>query len=72
MDWWATGVLIFEILTGYIPFGCNEDDATVLRESILNEPPKLIYVEYVTSDPFVYDIINRLLNKTVNQRLGTS
>lgn len=62
-------MLIFELLTGYIPFG-NGVEKEMIGRIILNSPPDMIRVEYVTDDDDVYDLIERLLIKDVRNRLG--
>ncbi|CDQ69450.1 unnamed protein product [Oncorhynchus mykiss] len=46
VDWWALGVLLYEMLSGHAPFEAeNEDD---LFESILNE--EIIYASWLSAD----------------------
>jgi len=64
VDWWALGVLIFEMLSGYPPFYDNE--------------PIGIYKKIVTGIiefPYFFDVkakhlIIKLLNPEINYRLG--
>lgn len=45
VDWWALGVLLYEMLSGHAPFEAeNEDD---LFEAILNE--EIIYASWLSS-----------------------
>lgn len=72
VDWWAIGVIIYEMLIGITPF--FDKRRQVLTNRILNEgvkfPSKERYnIEY--SDTIV-DLIKKLLDKEVYKRLGTN
>lgn len=46
VDWWALGVLLYEMLAGHAPFEAeNEDD---LFESILNE--EIVYASWLSTE----------------------
>lgn len=46
VDWWALGVLLYEMLSGHAPFEAeNEDD---LFESILNED--VVYASWLSKE----------------------
>lgn len=46
VDWWALGVLLYEMLSGHAPFEAeNEDD---LFESILNE--EIVYASWLSTE----------------------
>lgn len=46
VDWWALGVLLYEMLSGHAPFEAeNEDD---LFESILNE--EVVYASWLGTE----------------------
>ncbi|CAD8195194.1 unnamed protein product [Paramecium octaurelia] len=64
IDWWALGVLIFEMLAGHPPF--YDIEPTNIYKKILNgviEFPKFLHVR-------AKDVIRKLLNSDVNKRLG--
>ena len=71
MDWWALGILIYEMLIGVTPFYNKERKLLLLkiRQSKVVFPDKKKYkIDY--SDEFV-DLVLKLLNKEKNQRLGS-
>ncbi|XP_049868124.1 cAMP-dependent protein kinase catalytic subunit 3 [Pectinophora gossypiella] len=64
VDWWALGVLIYEMLVGYPPF--YDDNPFGIYEKILNgrvEWPRHL-------DPVAKDIIKKLLVQDRTKRLG--
>lgn len=64
MDWWALGVLIFEMLSGHPPF--YDNDPMGIYRKILNsviEFPKFFDVK-------AKDIIRKLLNPEIDYRMG--
>ncbi|CAB1330984.1 unnamed protein product [Coregonus sp. 'balchen'] len=64
VDWWALGVLLYEMLSGHAPFESeNEDD---LFESILNE--EIIYASWLSAD--AVNILKAFLTKNPARRLG--
>ncbi|XP_052007060.1 protein kinase C eta type [Xyrauchen texanus] len=64
VDWWALGVLLYEMLSGHAPFEAeNEDD---LFESILNE--EIIYASWLSAS--AVDILKAFLMKNPSRRLG--
>ncbi|CAL8272902.1 unnamed protein product [Merluccius merluccius] len=64
VDWWALGVLLYEMLSGHAPFEAeNEDD---LFESILNE--EIIYAAWLSTE--AVNILKALLTKMAAHRLG--
>jgi serum/glucocorticoid-regulated kinase 2 len=71
VDWWALGILIYEMLIGVTPFYNRERKLLLLkiRQSKVVFPDKKKYkIEY--SDEFV-DIVLKLLHKEKDQRLGS-
>ena len=64
VDWWALGILIYEMLTGFTPFADSCFEKTC--DNILDKKPNFP----ATIDPVSRDIINRLLMKDRCRRLG--
>ncbi|XP_069495028.1 protein kinase C eta type [Ambystoma mexicanum] len=65
VDWWAMGVLLFEMLCGHAPFEAeNEDD---LFEAILNDD--VAYPAWLPQD--ATGILKAFMNKNPSKRLGS-
>ncbi|KAJ1995353.1 cAMP-dependent protein kinase catalytic subunit [Coemansia spiralis] len=64
VDWWALGVLVFEMLAGYPPF--YDDNPFGIYEKILEG--KLVFPAFFTAA--ARDLIARLLTADVSKRLG--
>ncbi|KAJ2669591.1 cAMP-dependent protein kinase catalytic subunit [Coemansia sp. RSA 1085] len=64
VDWWALGILIFEMLAGYPPF--YDDNPFGIYEKILEG--KLVFPAFFSTA--ARDLIQRLLTADVSKRLG--
>eukprot|EP01084_Bolivina_argentea_P278728 476313_1 len=72
VDWWALGVLIFEMYTGFTPFETVDCDHIVsIYANIVNhnEETQCQVLQYL-DDAHLKDIVRRLLCKNPKQRLG--
>lgn len=66
VDWYALGVLIFEMLAGYPPFYTESTHPVHLYEKILNG--QVVYPNFF--DPVAIDILGKFLSKDVTERFG--
>ncbi|KAJ2726131.1 hypothetical protein GGI07_000770 [Coemansia sp. Benny D115] len=64
VDWWSLGILLYEMLTGAVPF--KGKSPTQIAKSI--ERTKIKYPNYITPD--AKDLIIRLLRKRPEKRIG--
>ncbi|KAJ3339424.1 Serine/threonine kinase [Gonapodya sp. JEL0774] len=67
VDWWAYGVLLYQMLTGTSPFRGSDDDE--ISSAILNDD--VIFPPYVNLSKEAAGLIRRLLNRDPARRLGS-
>lgn len=65
VDWWAFGVLLYEMLSGQPPFEADHEDD--LFESILHD--EVLFPIWLTPD--AVNILNQLMTKNPDRRLGS-
>ncbi len=69
VDWWALGVLMFEMLFGLPPFTAPERDAIFAK--IVNDPLEFPMGAELDASPEAMDLMTALLVKDPAKRLGT-
>lgn len=69
VDLWSLGVVLFEFLSGFLPFGENCEDPYEIYEEILKN--QLKFPKYM-KDPAANNLISRLLNRNSEARIGSS
>lgn len=65
VDWWAFGIIVYEMLCGCSPF--SSSNRKELMESILFDP--ISFPSYLS--PIAIDLINKLLDRNKKTRLGS-
>ncbi|CAN5895213.1 hypothetical protein BH11MYX3_BH11MYX3_31010 [soil metagenome] len=71
IDLFALGVIVFEMLTGMLPF--DGDGVDVARANLLNEtPPMGVRVPHVSVDPLLEAFTRRLMEKQPDARPATA
>ena len=61
VDWWSLGVLLFEMIYGYVPFEDDENDPLKIYEKILEHRIEFNRLPYKSTH--VRDLLIKLLNK---------
>lgn len=67
VDWWALGILIFEMASGYSPYMDERDDQLRVARNIMRA--ELKFPDFVT-DRALQAIVRALLSRDVSKRLG--
>ena len=67
-DYWTIGVMLFEFMFGYVPFGENENDPYAIYRAV--QERRLVFPKWLDNKNKVKEFINQLLAKNPAGRLG--
>ena len=69
-DYWTVGIMLYEFMIGYVPFGEEESDPYAIYEQV--QERKLIFPKWLDNKNRIKEFINQLLSKNPANRLGGS
>lgn len=69
-DYWTVGIMLYEFLIGYVPFGEEESDPYAIYEQV--QERKLNFPKWLDNKNRVKEFISQLLSKNPANRLGGS
>ena len=69
-DYWTMGIMLFEFMFGYVPFGDDESDPYSIYERVIER--RLVFPQWVDNKNRVKEFIGQLLSKNPASRLGGS
>jgi len=71
VDWWALGVMCYELIDGDLPFGDTKQEATEVTKVFRKICEGIRHVEFAFDDHNAIDFIKRLLEGRPSRRLGS-
>lgn len=71
VDYWALGIMLYEFLCGYVPYGDDVEDPYEIYEKIVKKKGKVKFPSYMSDIP-ARKLISQLLNESPDARLGGS
>jgi cGMP-dependent protein kinase len=69
-DYWTMGIMLFEFMFGYVPFGEDESDPYSIYERVIER--RLVFPQWVDNKNKVKEFVGQLLSKNPASRLGGS